>query len=400
MKHSELVDLIKSTQTEQWKDTINAIRDIQEQIKTLATTRTSPMTNILNQDAPSHASTVKVDGALMTARLIRALAAGKGDVDKAAAWNNKHWQDETVSKALAAGEATSGGFLVPPEFSQQVIELLRPMTVVRRMGPMVLPMTSGSMRIPKITAGSAASYVGENTNLPKTQPTFGQINLVFKKLAALVPVSNDLMRYSSPGADAIVRSDLVRAMAQREDQAFLRDDGTNSTPKGLRFWAPAGNLLLMTGTDVLADITTDLGKIIQKLRDANVPMTRPGWLMAPRTERRLMTIQNTSGFFVFRPEMLDGRLWTFPYAVTTQIPTNLGAGTESELYLVDFDDAVIGESQNLILDVSTEAAYHDGANVVAAFSLDQTVIRAISEHDFALRRDVACAIITNITWGA
>jgi HK97 family phage major capsid protein len=48
--------------------------------------------------------------------------------------------------------------------------------------------------VPKITGGSTAGYVGENANITKTQPTTGQITLTFKKLAALVPISNDLLR--------------------------------------------------------------------------------------------------------------------------------------------------------------------------------------------------------------
>jgi hypothetical protein len=38
--------------------------------------------------------------------------------------------------------------------------------------------------------------------------------------------------------------------------------------------------------------------------------------------------------------------------------------------------------------------------VQATFSLDQTVVRVIEEHDFALRYDKAFALIQNVTWGA
>ena len=35
----------------------------------------------------------------------------------------------------------------------------------------------------------------------------GNVTLTFKKLSRVIPISNDLMRYSSPGADAIVLCD-------------------------------------------------------------------------------------------------------------------------------------------------------------------------------------------------
>jgi hypothetical protein len=38
--------------------------------------------------------------------------------------------------------------------------------------------------------------------------------------------------------------------------------------------------------------------------------------------------------------------------------------------------------------------------VVASFSLDQFVVRAIAEHDFVARDPNAIAILTGIRWGA
>jgi heptaprenylglyceryl phosphate synthase len=59
---------------------------------------------------------------------------------------------------------------------------------------------------------------------------------------------------------------------------------------------------------------------------------------------------------------------------------------------------VIGDALNLQIDVSQEAAYHDGSNVVAAFSLDQTVIRAIIETDMVMRHDAAVTVLSGVKW--
>lgn len=337
---------------------------------------------------------------LITAQIVRALAAAKGDPERAAAFAKKTWGDEAVVKALSAGTGSAGGYLVPPEYSTDLIELLRPQAAVRRLGATVLPMDTGTLNIPKLAGGGSANYIGENTNIPKTEPTFGQITLTWKKLAALVPISNDLLRFSSPAADAIVRDDLVAAMALREDLAFIRDDGTTNKPKGLLSWAPAGNKFAANATVNLANVTTDLGRAVLLLKKADVRFIRPGWIMSPRTEFYLLTVRDANGNFAFRQEMLAGRLFGYPYAVSTQIPENLGTNTnETEVYLVDFADAVIGEASQLIIDASTEAAYHDGTNVVAAYSLDQTVIRVIAQHDFAMRHPESVAVIQAVTWG-
>ena len=288
---------------------------------------------------------------------------------------------------------------MPPQYSQEVIEFLRARTVVRRLGARTLPLPTGTTRVAKLSGGATAYYVGENTNATISQQTVAQLTLSFKKLITMVPVSNDLLRYSSPGADSIVRDDTVNAMRVREDSAFIRDTGSDAAPKGLRYWAHPDHIITMTATPSIQKTFTDLGRLVQLLLDANIPMISPAWIMAPRTEMYLKTLSNSNGGPGFLPEMVGGRLWGFPYGVTTGVLTNLGSSADLlELYLVDMAQVIIGEAMNLIVDASQEAAYHDGTTVQAAFSLDQTVVRAIAEHDLGMRHDKAIAVLTDLSW--
>lgn len=338
---------------------------------------------------------------LQMGRLIRALAAGKGDPERAKRIADKWFgEDSSVSKALAAGDATAGGFLVGEEMSSEVIELLRPAAVVRRSNPVIMPMDRGNLTLPKITGGAQSSYVGENDNGGLTEQAFGSVKLTFKKMVTLVPVSNDLLRFASYNADAIVRDDLVQSMATREDLAFIRGDGLLDTPLGMRNWALAGNIFAANATVNLDNVTSDLGDAVLSLEVAHVRMIRPTWFFSPRTKKYLMTVRDGNGNYAFRDEMLRGTLWGFPFQSTTQIPSNLGGGSdESEVYLTDMADAVIGESTEMTIDASGEAAYFDGATVQSSFSRDQTVIRAIAEHDFVMRHDASIAVITAVKWG-
>ncbi len=341
----------------------------------------------------------KGEKGLQMGRLIRALAAGRGDPDRAKRFSDKWFGDDnSISKALAAGDATAGGFLVGEEMSSEVIELLRPQAAVRRSNPVIMPMDRGNLTLPKITGGASSGYVGENDNGGLTEQTFGTVKLTFKKMLTLVPVSNDLLRFASYNADAIVRDDLVMSMATREDLAFIRGDGLQDTPVGMRNWAPAGNVFAANATVNLDNVTADLGTAVLNLENANVRMIRPTWFMNPTTKTYLMTVRDGNGNYAFRDEMLRGTLWGFPFQSTTQIPSNLGAGIDSEVYLTDMADAVIGESTEMTIDASGEAAYFDGATVQSSFSRDQTVIRAISEHDFVMRHDASISVITAVRW--
>lgn len=332
-------------------------------------------------------------------RFMRALAAAKGDVRRAAEYARKNWEDEMVAKALEAGQEDAGGFLVREEFAEGLIELLRPASVVRSLGPVTVPLDTGTLRMPKLVAGSSGTWIGEGDNISVTEPQFGQIVLIARKYASLVPISNDLLRRASMQVDRVVRDDLVDDIAQSTDLAFIRGDGTAGQPKGLKEFATGSNIIPSTSSYTLATVTNELGTCMQVLGDNNVRFRRPGWIMEWRTWRYLITVRDGNSNLVFKPEMDNGTLFGFPFRVTSQIPRDLGGGDESELYFCDFADVVLGEATSILMDVSNTAAYQSGANVRAAFSLDQTVIRAIVEVDMQARHNESIALVSGVRWG-
>lgn len=340
----------------------------------------------------------KREKGLNAARFLRLMAAGKGDSGRAEKIA-RQWGDKKMEKALNETVFEAGGALVPEDYMNEVIELLRAATVVRASGVPSIPMPRGSITMPYQSDAATASYIGELQTKDPSQPEFQQLVLQAKKLAALVPISDELLSDSSFAVDGIVRDDLVRVLALREDLAFIRGDGTSNTPKGLRNLAAANNVQAQSGA-TLDNITNDLHDLILNLQNRNIPMRNPGWLMHPRTASGIMRIRDGNGNFVYRAEMMGGQLMGFPYRTTTQIPVNLGGGTESELYLADFSSLIIGESMGLEIRFFDGGAYHNGSEVVSGISTCQNVMRAIARHDFGARqRGQEIAVLTGVTWG-
>ncbi len=334
---------------------------------------------------------------------VRSIGHGGRDRRMAAEFAENVLHDSDLARALSASVASGGGFAVPSILAQEFIEFLRPASVVRSAEPRVLPLVNGNLAMPRINGGATASYLGENQPIGATQQTFGQVKLVAKKLAALVPISNDLIRFANPQTDAVIRQDLVASVAQCEDLNFLRGDGTQYTPRGIRNWTLAANVFNASATVDIPHITTDLGTAISDLLTANVKVTLATgyWFMSPRTFVFLKTLRNpTTGQYAF-PELQgpNPTLLGYRVAYTSQIPINLTSGTTSEIYFVNMADAIIGDAVTMQLDVSMEATYVDatGANV-SAFANDQTVIRIIEENDFAMRYDQSSAVIAAVPY--
>lgn len=330
------------------------------------------------------------------------LGAGRDPEKAKKAADKIYGENSDVSKALTSSLADSGGLLISGEFASEVIEMLRPEAVVRTLQPTFMTLNASTLDQPALASGAQSEYVGETEDKAASQPTFRDMRLQAKKLRTMVPISNDLIRFgqTSPGAEGIVQQDMIQSMATTEDQKFIRSIGTERTPRGLRYLAHEDNVFDANSTVNLANVTFDLGKAVQKLLDWDVRMTRPGWIFAPRTYMYLATVRDSNGNYAFRNELLQGNLWGFPYRVTTQIPTNLGAGDdESEVYFADFRDVVIGDGSQVEIRVSDEAAYiNSDGTLVSAFGQDVTVVRAISHHDINLRHRESVAIIDAVEW--
>lgn len=336
------------------------------------------------------------------ASLVRLYAASGKNCSKAVEIAKDWGYGEDIQKALATQPLTAGGFIVPPAYSNELIELLYNKTAVRKLGAQSIPMPNGTLTIPKLKTGTPAAYIGESQSDPAQQDVFGVITLAWKKLRATVAISNDLIKYSSPKADDVVRNDLTNQFAVAEDAAFLTGAGSGTSPKGLRNW-------ITNGTDATTADGSDLTKVIadlfgcpSRLEEFNIPMDKPGWVFSPRTKYFLMQVRDSVGNFYFQAEMLRGTLLGVPYVSTNQVTNNDpddGAG-DTRIYFGDFNDAIIGESSDLTFDVSAEASYDNGSGLSSAFALDQTVIRGIARHDFGVRRVESFTSINNVGWGA
>jgi HK97 family phage major capsid protein len=339
-------------------------------------------------------------------------AKGGLGMNGAAAFIERRFGDKDVAKALNSSGVATGGALVPQAFATEFIELLRAETVIRKAGPVVLPMPLGNMTIPRMSGGATAGYQGELDDIVASQETFDDLQLNAKKLTALVPVSNDLIRRAAIGVEGIVRDDLVQTVARREDLAFQLGDGSAGSPIGFLNLVPTSNKLTVaafTATDNATILTAVVGTLLgmkMTLRMNMSRMIRPVWIGSPLTEAFLSGLRDQVGNFVYKDELDAGTLMKYPFMVTQQLPTNVNTGTTQSpvnngtfLFLVDMNDVILAETYNVVIDASDVASYKDaGGNSVSAFTRDQTAFRVIEEHDFNMRHLASLCVASLPGW--
>lgn len=346
------------------------------------------------------------------ARFIRALAATRNDVSRAAELA-KSWGDEAMAKSLLSSNFAQGGALVPQPLMDEVIEALRSNSVVRALGARVIPMPNGRLDMPRVATGTTGSWTAEGVGPNATGMTFEHVSLSAKKLMGVVPVSKDLLEDATGAADEIVAEDLSDELAVKEDIAFIRADGTGNQPSGIRQVTSTNvpsHLFQITHAGAVAtnaEIIADLCRAMVKPKSAKVRRRNPGWMFTSRIEMHLFCLLDDQANFIFRDEMSAGRLFGFPFATTEEIPENLDvsgslANDETEVYFVDFGHVMIGETRQVRIEAMDGVAYKDsGGTLQSGFSNDEMVVKATTRVDIALRHlGREAAIIEAVDWGA
>ncbi|ANK84169.1 phage capsid family protein [Rhizobium sp. N1314] len=164
-------------------------------------------------------------------RCAMALALAKGDMVHAAEIAAGRWglmsPAARVAKAaveagqLGGGSGTWGSELAADLATATVefFQLVAERSIVGRMaGLRRMPLLTRSI---SVVGGSTAHWVGEGKPKPVSALVFGDALLPSRKIIALCVCTRELLESSDPAAEGVIKTDLVRAVADALDSAFI-----------------------------------------------------------------------------------------------------------------------------------------------------------------------------------
>src|SRR5215472_4852455 len=323
-----------------------------------------------------------------------------------APWETKYYEALSAVSAKAQGEYVSiqdGGALAPEYWSGQWNDLLRAFSALDQ-----LPVTRFSVpyritHIPKVSVDITLQYVGENANITPTQAfQFGQVTYTARKAAAVLPVSNELMRDAPTLADQLLRQSTARAIAYDRDlQALTGQGGPN--PTGLVTMATNGTISkYYPGSSATSSIQTSAnhatpsflhtsqlrGKVHQLNGSANAPAAGP-W--TDNNGRPLwMSGLSTSATRQDEDHASDGALLGQVWVLTNILPTNStdGGGSASSFVIAGWWEMyAIFTSLQVAFDTTMEASYYQS---------DQTGVRVLARGDTVPIHPEAFAVMAGV----
>lgn len=141
--------------------------------------------------------------------------------------------DKQKLQTLVEGTGSRGGYLVPEDFMNIVVEDKRDMTVMRQLAT-VLQVSTDTIHIPNLANRPKAFWRAETAVKSTTTVDFGETVLTPYSLAAIVSMSNELVADAALGGNIVtlVAGYMARSLAEEEDKQFWTGNGSGK-PTGI-----------------------------------------------------------------------------------------------------------------------------------------------------------------------
>lgn len=363
----------------------------------------------------------KLEPGIEFARFAMALGAAKGMLPTAYAIARTRFKDtprviNVLKSAVDAGTTTdlawAGALLEYTQFTGDFIEFLRPMTILGKFGANGVPslrQVPFNVNIRAQTSGGNGYWVGQGKAKPLTAFEFENIYLGFTKVANIAVLTEELLRFSNPSAERLVRDALAAALIERLDIDFVDPDKAeqaNVSPASITYGVVP---LPSTGTDadaIRADVKAAMGAFIA----SNMSLANGVWIMPATTALSLSLVMNALGQREF-PDvtMTGGRFLGLPVIVSEYIQSdsdgkNVILASASDIYLADDGQVTIDASREASLEMedgpSGDATNGTGAQLVSMFQTNSVALRAERYVNWKKRRDDAVVLLTEVEWGS
>lgn len=307
---------------------------------------------------------------------------------------NQYCSATQLSSAIGSSDS-AGGHLLVPSMSSQVIDLARSASVALRAGALTLPLDTAEHVVATVESDPTAHWRAEGVEVPSSDVTFGRITLRPRTLAAIVPVSIELLEDASNSAQ-IIESSLQAALGLKLDQAVLFGSGAESEPRGITNQTGI-NTVESVGTPAdYSEVSSAIGNIYQ----ANYPgePSDLAWIYNPREGE-------TYDGLVSSGAGADGQpLQPTPWAaalqryMTTSLSITEGGGSESSMIVGHFPQCVIGmRTTGVNIRIAADGTVSDGTKNYNATSQLMRHIVAYIRADVALYRPSWFTVLSGVT---
>ncbi len=137
---------------------------------------------------------------------------------------------------LSEGVAADGGYLVPEEFANMIIEDIRDINIMRQIAAPAMTISGDTFHMPSLVSRPKAQWRAEKAIKNTSTASFGENVFTPYSLAVIVGMSNEFASDASLGVSGsavnYVAGLMAVSLSEREEQAFWVGDGSGK-PTGV-----------------------------------------------------------------------------------------------------------------------------------------------------------------------
>lgn len=257
-------------------------------------------------------------------------------------------------KDLNTAVAEDGGFLVQPEYRNNLMSIIEAHGIARQ-NCSVFTMNSNELVMPKLTGGVQVYWIGEKQTIPQTQPDFGEFKMSVKKLAALVPMTSEFLEDASIEIANLLLTLFGQAIAKEEDRIVFQGRVLGADPfNGVLHNPGTTQHVLPANSDAFTDITADdLEEVVSKQSSTLTGNAR--WYMH-RTIfsiiRKLKYGGSSDGEYIYAQPTADSvpTIWGYPVTlVETMVPSSASGASTPFIFFGDLSNYYIGDRRRMQL---------------------------------------------------
>lgn len=203
-------------------------------------------------------------------------------------------------RTLTVSSDPYGGYLAPAEMSSEFVRDLVQYSPIRSVAS-VRTTGAPSVKYPKRTGVTNATWTGETDDETGSQPSFGQLEVPVRDLNTYVDVSNSLLADSGGAAETEVRLALAEDFGQKEGLAFVSGDGVIA-PEGVLTNADIGYVANGHATTLAADSLISLFYALPATyRNSGA------WALNGTTLATIRKLKDTTGQYLWQPSLQVGQ---------------------------------------------------------------------------------------------
>ena len=268
------------------------------------------------------------------------------DAYNTAFWNQVRAKDGIsyeIKNALSEGTDSEGGYLVPDEFENTLVQAMEHEGAIRGLAH-VITTSNGVHKIPVVRTKGNANWIDEGGIYGDGDDVFGQEQLDAHKVGTVIKVSEELLNDSAFNLEQYFQSEFARRIGAKEEQAFIVGDGSKK---------PTGILHSTGGADVGVTAASSTAITADEIIDLYYSLKAPYrknavWILNDSTVRAIRKLKDGSGQYLWQTALHEGEHETLmgkPVITSPYVP-EIAAGKKVAMF-GDFSYYWIGDRQGI-----------------------------------------------------